>query len=182
MPDVWETYCKEVQKDFKELKAAYPFSYLTIPLTCQPEPAVIRVVAANKALVDAIAGVEADFLEEYSRELYLIVPPDYQKRGCMVFGAKWLDLSKISAQDVHLNHHNNKFIERSYGFYLCVGTPESFNLLKNVILENVRTAEQMLIGYERIMRGCTKTFDVIAYTHGDAGRKQYKKNKNKFIS
>ena len=40
----------------------------------------------------------------------------------------------------------------------------------------------MLIGYEHIMRGETKSLDIIAYDHGDAGRKQFKKNKHRFIS
>jgi hypothetical protein len=61
-------------------------------------------------------------------------------------------------------------------------TPESFPLMKNVILENIRTAENMLIAYERVMAGESETLDLIAYSHGDKGREQFKKNRKKYIS
>ena len=175
-------YFRDVQNDFEELKVAYPFSTLTFPLSCSPECALIRVVAVNKILVDAVNGVEMDFLGEYSKELYLKVPVDYKEQGCYVYGARWLDIKKLNFQDIHLIHEKNIMENNIWGYKLCVGTPESFVLMQNVILENVRTAEHMLIGYERIMRGETKSLEIIAYAHGDAGRKQFKKNKHRFIS
>ncbi len=139
-------------------------------------------MAANKALVDAVKGVETDFLGDYSKELHLVVQVGYQKRGCYVYGAKWLDLTKLESQYVHLIHDKNDPLTKYYGWKLCVGTPESFGMLRNVILENVKTADNMLVAYERIMRGETKKLDLIAYAHGEAGRKEFKKNQNKYIS
>ena len=175
-------YSRDVQNDFTELKGTYPFSTLTFPLCCRPECALIRVGAVNKILVDAVNGVETDFLGEYSKELYLKVPVDYKENGCYVYGARWLDITKLNFQDIHLVREKSITENTIWGYKLCVGTPESFAWMQNVILENVRTAEQMLIGYEHIMRGETKSLDIIAYDHGDAGRKQFKKNKHRFIS
>lgn len=176
------SYCRDVQQDFKELKEIYPFSFLTIPLSCKPQAAVIRVVVANKTLVDAVRGVETDFLGDYSKELYLVVPAGYKTKGCYVYGAKWLDLTKIKHQYVHLIYDTDDPLTKYYGWKLCVGTPESFGMLHNVILENVKTADNMLIAYERIMRGKTKTLDLIAYAHGEAGRKEFKMNQDKYIT
>ena len=88
----------------------------------------------------------------------------------------------LNFHDIHLVREKSITENTIWGYKLCVGTPESFALMQNVILENVRTAEHMLIGYEHIMRGETKSLDIIAYDHGDAGRKQFKKNKHRFIS
>ena len=95
-------YSRDVQNDFTELKGTYPFSTLTFPLCCRPECALIRVGAVNKILVDAVNGVETDFLGEYSKELYLKVPVDYKENGCYVYGARWLDITKLNFQDIHL--------------------------------------------------------------------------------
>jgi len=55
------------------MKTQYPFCYLTIPPTVEPSQAEIRVVAVNKRLIEAVGGVESDFLGDYSKELHLIV-------------------------------------------------------------------------------------------------------------
>lgn len=174
----WAKYYKAVLSDYRELKERYPFSYLSIFPTIKPEPAVIRVVAANKDLIEMTSAVEPDFTGDYSRELRIVVPVDYREKGCKVYGAKWVDPEIFDDEEIHfycreqLLHH---------GYELCVGTPESFPLMKNVILENVKTAENMLIAYERVMTGDSDRLQLLAYAHDYKGRKQFMKNKNKYL-
>ncbi len=158
--------------DYKGLKEIYPFSWLFIPPTVKPQIASIKVIAANQDLVTNIGGIEDDFKGEYSRELHMIIPIDYRRNGCKVYGAKWFDSSKFNDEDIHFNGYPKM---NKYGYEFCVGTPESFQLLENVILENVRTAEMMLIAYERVMTGDIDELDLIAYSHGYMGRLQYRK-------
>ena len=164
------------------MKIQYPFCYLTIPPTVEPSLIEIRVVAANVDLIEAVGGVESDFLGVYSKELHLIVPVDYQIRGCKVYGAEWVKTDQLHNKDIHFFHDNGKLIRTKHGLQICVGTPESFPLMKNVILENVRTADNMLIAYERVMAGLTDKLDMIAYAHGDKGIKQFKNNKRRYIT
>lgn len=176
---IWKQYYRSVLADFKELKLYYPFSKLTVLPSIQPEIATLRVVAANKDLIDLTGAVETDFTEEYSKELHIEIPLDYKLTGCKVLGAKWVNSDMLKDDEIHFY---NKSTPNPHGFELCVGIPESFPLMKNVILENVRTAENMLIAYERVMTGESKHLILIAYAHGETGQKQYQKNKSKYIS
>jgi len=164
------------------MKTQYPFCYLTIPPTVEPSQAEIRVVAVNKRLIEAVGGVESDFLGDYSKELHLIVPVDYKERGCIVYGAEWVKTEKLINEDIHFFHENGKLIRTRYGLQICVGTPESFALMNNVILENVRTADNMLVAYERVMTGQTDKLEMIAYAHGDEGRRQFRHNRRRYIT
>lgn len=169
----WNLYFQNVLSDFKELKDFYPFSFLTILPTAVPTLAQVRVVAANKDLINLARAVETDFLGEFTRELHIVIPIDYRESGCKVYGAKWVDITKLEYKDIHFYQDSRL---GDYGYELCVGTPESFPKIKNVILENIRTAEYMLIAYERIMTGSSNKLDLFAYAHGETGRKQYNKN------
>lgn len=177
----WNQYYKNVLSDFREMKEQYPFCYLTILPTITPSEAEIRVVAANKGLIDSVGGVEEDYLGDYSKELFLHVPVDYKDNGCDVYGAGWVKTEKFANGDVHFFHKDGKLIRERQGFQICVGTPESFPLMTNVILENVRTAENMLIAYERVMIGESEKLEMIAYAHGDKGREQFKRNRKRYI-
>ncbi len=177
--DDWKSYYSNIEMDYKELKIYYPFCNLLIPPTVKPEHATIRVVAANSGLIRQANAIETDFLGEYSRELLVEVPIDYRESGCKVFGANWVDISRLEQKDIHFYANSKK---PPYGFELCVGIPESFPLMKNVILENIRTAENMLIAYERVMTGTSKKLELIAYVHGDRGREQYQNQQKKYIS
>lgn len=174
----WDMYYKSVLSDYRELKECYPFCCLSIFPTIKPEPAVIRVVAANKDLIEMTSAVESDFTGDYSRELRIVVPVDYRERGCKVYGAKWVDSEILDDEDIHFYCQEQLLL---YGYELCVGTPESFPLMRNVILENVKTAENMLIAYERVMTGDSDRLQLLAYAHDDKGRKQFMNNKNKYL-
>ena len=102
------------------------------------------------------------------------MPYDYTRNGCNIYGASWIDLEKIPPKDHHFNGKEN-------GKYLfCVGVPQSFIHLKNVLLENVRTAENMMIAYESYQREITKKVNLIAYSHGEKGENEYNRNRKQY--
>lgn len=180
--DDWNRYYNNVLSDFKEMRKEYPFCYLTIPPTIKPSQAEIRVVAVNKGLIDIVDGVENDFLGEYSKELHMHIPLNYKDRGCIVYGAGWVKTEELTNEDIHFFHTDGKLIRTQYGLQICVGTPESFPMMKNVILENVKTAENMLVAYERVMVGISEKLEVIAYAHGEKGRIQFQQDKKRYIT
>ena len=183
IPDAtnWCAYFREVQDDFREMKKIYPFSNLCILPTVKPEIATARVIAANNRLIEVCNGKKSDFLGDYTRELLIIIPVGYREKGCDVYGGKWIDLRKLKDEDYHFHYQDGQPFQTRYGYRLCVGTPESFPLMRNVILESVRTAENMLIAYERIMIGESNHLEVIAYGHGDVGRVQFNNNTHKYL-
>lgn len=174
----WAIYFKNVLSDFRELKEQYPFSYLTLFPTIEPEPAVIRVVAANKDLIEMARAVESDFIKAYSKELRVVIPQNYRETGCKVYGGNWINPRLFKDRDIHFNDQEQL---QAYGYELCVGTPESHSLMKNVILENVKTAENMLIAYERVMTGTSEQLQLVSYSHGKEGREQFLSNKHKYM-
>lgn len=172
----WSEYYNAVLEDYRELVSIYPFSRITFPPTLAPSQAIIRVIAASKELIEAVNGVEDDFHGKHTKELYIRVPWDYRKKGCLVYGGKWIDSRKLKSRDMHFYPNQLPPNAKDTGPLLCVGTPESFPLMSNVILENVRTAENMLIAYEKLMRGEAQTLELKAYEHGDIGRNHYIKD------
>ena len=172
-------YRSHLIRDFHELIIQYPFSTITFLPTVYPSPAILRVIAVHKKLIDEVMGTSSDFTGIYSKELFVEVPFDYQRNGCDLYGASWVDLHRIEEKD---RHFFNECRKTRHGYKLCVGVPESFPLMNNVVLENVKTAENMLIAYERIMCGETSVLeDVKTYSHGTAGRLEFKKDKKRYI-
>lgn len=100
---------------------------------------------------------------------------DYKNIGCWVYGAKWFEKGVFLDKDIHFFHENGRLIRTDYGYQFCVGTPDSFSTMHNVILENIRTAENMLIAYEEVMSGRADKLHLIAYAHGERGIEQYRK-------
>ena len=176
--DDWRSYYKSVHSDFLELKKIYPYSYLSVRPTIKPVCLSIIAIAADISLIRAVQGTEDDFLGHYSKKLCIDIPINYKEIGCKIFGAKWLDTGKISDKDLHI--YTDSIME-SFGYEFCVGTPESFKTLPNVVLENLRTADRMLIAYEALMTGNSQKLDLIAYSHGNKGRQEYKNNKFRYI-
>lgn len=177
-----DVYYVSVKQDFEELKTEYPFAMLTIPPTVEPSLASITVIAVNNVIIDAVCGRPEDFIGEYSKKLRIEIPEDYKTVGCRVFGCGWFDESKFKNKDIHLYHRGNKLIENAHGYEMCVGTPESFPMMKNVILEAVRTADNIMVAYERVQRGETDKVILNAYSHGDAGREEYRRDKKRYKS
>lgn len=170
---IWKIYYQKVFHDFVELKATYPFSWLLIPPTVEPSLASVRVIAVNSIIIDAVDGRPEDFIGEYSKEIYIDLPMDYWNEGCKVYGCKWIDESKFALKDVHLFHSGNNWVENKYGYQMCVGTPDSFRNMNNVLLEAVRTADNTLVAYERVQCGLSDRVILNAYSHGNAGKEEY---------
>lgn len=172
----WRRYFSLVLKDFQELKERYPFSTLYLPPTVDPQTVTIFTIAVDKEIVEMTNGRPDDFKGQYTKELFIEVPIDYNTKGCRVFGCPWFDKTRFQDKDIHIYHDKNrKKIESNYGYQLCVGTPESFQNLGNVILEAVRTAEFILVAYERVQIGESNEVELNAYSHGEKGREEYKR-------
>lgn len=165
----YKKYCQKVRRDMEELKREYPFTKKILIPSVNPEPIRLDVVAANIRLIRECNAEENDFKGEYSRELKIIIPYDYTVNGCKIYGAPWIDLGKIPQKDLHFNgKERDKFL-------FCLGVPQSYIRLKNVLLENVKTAENMLVAYESFQRGLTDRVELIAYAHGEEGKIEYEK-------
>ena len=169
-------YLDNVKKDFQELRSVYPFSTLIILPTAEITEAQVKVVAANKGLIEELLAEQSDFTGEYTRELKIVIPFDYKDAGCNVYGGAWIDLSKIRDADKHFHKKVDD------GLQFCVGVPGSFVKLSNVLLENVKTAENMLIAYEEIQRGKNHRLNLNAYSHGDRGKNEYEHDRTKYVS
>ena len=153
----YRKYYEDVKKDFDELKIEYPYSTMFMPPTVEPEEIRLRVVAVHRDIIRASRAEEEDFLEEYSKELQIEIPWDYKKQGCKVYGGVWLQEELIQEADRHF-YEKRKNGTREF----CVGVNKSFRTLNNVILENVKTAENMLIAYEQVQRGITPRAKLIS--------------------
>lgn len=177
----WLKYYEHVKRDFIELKENYPFSHITILPTAKPSNVLITVIAVCKHLIDAVQGYPEDFTNEYSKKLLLKIPYDYKTIGCEVYGGRWVDTKLFHNKDVHFFHVGEKLVRTEHGLKMCVGVPASFPNMKNVILESVRTAENMLVAYERVQTGASKELCLNAYSHGDLGIEEYKKDRKRYI-
>ena len=173
----WKSYYSSVYSDYLELKKLYPFSFLSVYPTINPACISIISIAADINLINSVQGTEKDFTGQYSKKIYIEIPIDYKNVGCKIYGAKWLNKDKIPEQYLHI--YTNKFME-PYGYEFCVGTPDSFKFLPNVILENLRTADRMLVAYEALMTGRSCSLDLIAYSHGYKGIQEYLNNKFRY--
>ncbi len=179
--ETWAIYYKRVKHDFIELREAYPFSILTILPTVEPSLASISVIAVCMSLVDAVLGQPEDFVGKYSKKLQIIVPHEYWTNGCLVYGGGWVDTTLFQNKDIHFFHDKNQLIRTEHGLHMCVGSPESFSKMKNVILESVRTAENMLIAYERAQSSGSKELYLKAYSHGVLGKVEYTNDKKRYV-
>ena len=168
-------YLADVKEDFNQLKKQYPFSTICIAPTVEITPVIIKTVAACQSLIDEILATREDFMGDYSRELVIVVPFEYKTKGCQVFGGEWINEAILADCD---RHFHGKRADGKYN--LCVGLPESFKNMENVILESVRTAENMLIAYEQVQKGITNNLKLIAYSHGEKGKDEYRRNRKRY--
>lgn len=170
-------YYHEARENIRELQNVYPFTSFTFLPTVQVQPITIHVIAADNTLIQNTRAMRQDFLQKYSKELEIIVPFDYKEKGCKVYGGSWIDLDKIPPE---YQHFHGKLPDGRLSF--CVGVPESFRKMRNVILESTRTADRMLTAYELFQSGQTKTLELIAYAHGQEGIDEYRGKKKKYQS
>ena len=167
-------YFSIVEQHITELKSNYPF-VKSIELKNQSLIS-LEVIAVNKKIIDITNANENDLCGEYSKKVIVIIPLDYPNCHCKIYGAKWLDTSKISNNDKHF------YPGCDLGLDFCVGVPNSVKNLSNVLLENIRTIEVMLIAYEKLQKGESKKLELKSYSHGKDGENEYEKDKEKYIS
>ena len=141
---------------------------MIIAPTIKPREVKIVVIAVEKDLIEKLKATPEDFTTEYSKLIEIIVPYNYRIAGCDVYGGEWIDINKVRPEERHMYERMND--DR---YKLCLGTPTSFIEFNNVILECVRTADNYLVAYEKYQRGLSKRLELLAYAHGDIGKKQY---------
>lgn len=171
----FQEYYKSVISDVSELKELYPFTKMILLPTTSKSPIELEVTAVRAEIICQTGAIEADFLGEFSRQLHLIIPYNYREKGCIVYGGKWIDLKNIPGKYQHFNG-----VRQDGSLIFCVGVPESFVQLKNVILECIKTADNMLTAYEKYQCGRSNSLELISYSHGEKGINEYKREKNKY--
>ncbi|HJI74579.1 MAG TPA: hypothetical protein OIM03_09985 [Veillonellaceae bacterium] len=167
-------YYRAVVSDINELKEQYPFTKRILLPTKSASPIELDITAVRADVINQTGANEVDFLGRYSRRLHVIIPYDYHKKGCLVYGGKWIDRKKIPDKDQHFNG-----VSQDGSLLLCVGVPESFSQFKNVILECVKTADNMLTAYEKYQCGQSESLELISYAHGERGINEYRKEKKR---
>ncbi|MFA7436231.1 MAG: hypothetical protein WC006_07720 [Bacilli bacterium] len=170
-------YYRSVFKDLTELKESYPFFKIIIIPTSKPTLIGLEITVINIKLIKETGANENDFLDAYSKKSNVIIPIDYKYNGCYIYGGSWIDPNKIPIEDIHfINSTKND------DYLFCLGVPKSFSKLSNVILENIKTLDNIYIAYEKFLCGDSNTVELIAYSHGQKGEYEYDKNKRKYIS
>ena len=162
-------FCNQIKKDFDELKVEYPFADLFFPKESTIFTAAIRVIAVCADIIDAVNGTKEDFTKDYSKLIYVFVSNNYQNEGCTVFGCNWMNLSILHEEDCHFNSRK----KTPFGYELCVGTPESFAYCNNVVLECTKTADNMLIAYEQLLKGESNRLNLRSFSHGIKGQREF---------
>lgn len=160
-------YKENVDRDLKELIDYYPFTKKIIIPTALPGIIKLEIIAVNKNIIDDLLATEEDFLGEYSKRIIVEIPKDYPNSHCIITGGKWIDYQKFDSKDKHFYDRGNDGVE------FCVGVPTSVKYLRNVLLENVMTVENLLVGYEMLQKKYTSKLEVRAYSHGNEGIKEY---------
>lgn len=167
---IYSSYTDDVFSDYAELRKYYPFSEIYVPKNLC-EDIRIDVIAVNKNIISKLSASKNDFINTFSKKVTIIVPHNYKITGCKVYGGKWINENEIPSKDCH-------FLKMSNGDCdFCLGVPESFRRYKNVILQNVKTVENMLTAYELLLNGTTDHLCLFAYSHGKKGELEYEKTK-----
>lgn len=174
MSNRYGTYYSSVFRELEELKSEYPFVKIVFEPTVEPKPIRAQVIAVSNDIIRSTLAKEADFLGPFSKALEVIIPFSYKTEGCEIYGGEWINIKDIEVKHQHFNG------KRDDGKLLfCVGVPDSFETLDNVILENIRTADKMLVAYHLLITGKTKNLELKAYNHGKRGIDEYRKSKAK---
>ena len=168
-----EEYYRKVFKDITEVKKEYPFMKILFVPTNRPTLLGLEVIAVNRNIISKTFSKSEDFLSEFSKKVYLVIPLNYTKKGCTVYGGGWINSKLVSNKSRHF-YDRTSFNE----YELCVGVPNEFLNNKNVILENIKTTENMLVEYEKIMKGDATEFEGLAYSHGEEGINEFRRKKH----
>lgn len=170
-------YVSSVYSDFAELKEEYPFSSILIMPYSEVHELNIDVIAVNKRIIDEMNAEESDFIGEFSKKIFVKVPFDYRTKGCKIYGGKWIKSTSLKS-----NRDRHFYDKNEHGYEFCLGVPISFSKMKNVILECVKTADNMLVAYEQVQRNPNMKLQLNAYSHGIEGIKEYGADRKKYIS
>lgn len=171
-----DSFVNCVYKDLKEVKKYYKYTEIINYPIKDMSKICIKTIALNNRLFEETYSRYEDCVKDYSREIYVVIDPRYYKtNGCDVYGIPW-DVDRIPQESLHLYLDNTMNGCRK----LCVGVPASFKNLSNPILECIRSAEHLITAYILYLKGVTNKIELIEYSHGEKGKKEYYENKNKY--
>lgn len=100
-------------------------------------------------------------------EIYCIIPHDYRLIGCLVYDSnRYINWEKLPQEHRHINRKSDTF-----GNLLCTHLYIEAKDMKNPILENLKTAHDLLKAYNHYL--ITKDWTLNEYKHGKEGEKEY---------
>lgn len=162
-------YFYAVNRDINEALKYYPWiNEIYIP-TIIPTTKIYEAIVVNKKIIDLTRAEREDFTKDYSKKVYIIVPPKYPYQHCLIFGGRWIKEYKLQVKDIHFEELFDKIK------LFCVGVPKSVLNFSNIILDNLKTIENMLICYELYQKGKSNKLELLAYSHGIEGELEYER-------
>lgn len=182
--DITESTLSKIKRDFRELIQHYPFSQMIL---VDKKEIHFEVYAINKKEIDQLRIKKHKISnDKYSRRLYIIIRNNYRDSGPIIYSMeKWKSLNLIPYESKHfydkkeLKYENGTFkidtpgFSAGKGYLTCTSVSIANKNMGNPLLENVKSAEMMLISYELFLRGINKTIVLRQYSHGDEGVEQY---------
>lgn len=170
-----EEYKNDVLKDYEELIKIYPlFSFFRPPLSYNHYYCLKGYLIDKKEIDDL--NITNEHLPEYDKKVYVVIPPNYKDVGCYVYDRFSFDVNIIPEEDRHMYDDDSI---KGYSC-LCVGVPNSFKQMKNVILEAIKTSSNIVKAYMSYINKLSDKIELLAYSHGDKGKKEYESNKEKY--
>lgn len=173
--DKKKKFFHQIERDISEASHYYPWltcQHVRSPSAKDMTAAVISVIAVNKDIINQTECSKEDCISEYSHQIILYADENYQTNGCTVFGGQWIKPKLIPFEEQHW--YKNMALKDGTKC-LCIGIPQSFADQRNVILESIKTAENLLTYYQILQEGKTPPAKLIQYSHGDLGIYEYRK-------
>lgn len=185
---ITESTLSIIRHDFKEAIQYYPFSQMVLVTSDEIH---FEVYAINKEEIEQLGLKKSRIAnDEFSKRLFLVVDNNYRESGPTVYSMeKWKGLERIPEESKHfydfkyLRLEGNEvvckmpyFIE-GRGYQTCTSVAKANKDMNNPLLENIKSAENLLKSYELFLRGINKEIVLRQYEHGDEGVKQYERER-----
>ena len=177
-----------IRRDFKEAIRYYPFSQMIL---VTPYEIHFEVYAINKEEIEQL-GLKKSMIaeEEFNKRLVLVVDNDYREFGPTVYSMeKWKGLDAIPEESKHfydfkiIRLEGGEFVLNRPGFVegrgyqTCTSVSKANRDMENPLLENIKSADNLLKSYELFLRGINKEIVLRQYKHGDEGVKEYERER-----
>lgn len=168
------TYYNEVFDLLRKIECSYKYFRIILLPTLRPTLIGCEIIAVNNTIINSTHATKFDLTNEFSKEVWIVIPTKYKTNGCDVYGGEWIDETKIDNDSKHF------YKLEDFSFYkFCVGIDEEMAKSKNIVLENIKTIENVLVEYEKMMVGLCKSYEGLHYSHGLEGIYEYRRKNKK---